>query len=93
MAIYVDKPSFHGWKMRGCAIATSRLFADSDAELHAFAKAMRLVRRGFCEDGLPHYVLDECAHGRAVHAGALQVASPQARHRARHRPSAKDLHA
>jgi hypothetical protein len=67
--IYVD-PCIHRWKgQRWC-----HMFADTDKELHAFAKRIGLKRAWFQSDGrLPHYDINENRRSRAVELGATEV--------------------
>ena len=66
MAILIDEPL---WPAHGRLWA--HLVSDSDlAELHAFAAANGIPRRGFDWD---HYDVPEEAHARLVTAGAVHV--------------------
>lgn len=66
MAILIDEPR---WPAHGRL--WSHLVSDSDlAELHAFAEANGIPRRGF---DLDHYDVPDSAHDRLVQAGARPV--------------------
>ena len=66
MAILIDDPL---WPAHGRMWA--HLVSDSDlAELHRFAEANGIPRRGFDRD---HYDVPEDAHARLVAAGAVHV--------------------
>ena len=66
MAILIDDPR---WPAHGRLWA--HLVSDSDlAELHAFAAAQGIPRRGF---DLDHYDVPEDAHARLIAAGAQHV--------------------
>ncbi|MFE1645190.1 DUF4031 domain-containing protein [Microbacterium sp. P01] len=66
MTILIDDPR---WPAHGRMWA--HLVSDSDlAELHAFAEANGIPRRGFDRD---HYDVPEDAHARLVAAGAVHV--------------------
>lgn len=66
MVILIDDPL---WPAHGRMWA--HLVSDSDlGELHAFAEANGIPRRGF---DLDHYDVPEDAHGRLVAAGAVHV--------------------
>lgn len=74
MTVYVDTLTDWGWKLgRSC-----HMIADSDEELHAFAKSIGLKREWFQPPrdnmyGFPHYDLTARRRSQAVRKGAVEV--------------------
>ena len=72
MAVYVDEPVWEWRGRRWC-----HLLADGDEELHAFAAALGVPRRGFQHSPQrpwkDHYDIPEEIRAQAVAAGALEV--------------------
>jgi hypothetical protein len=69
VAIYVDTLRNNGWRLgQNC-----HLFADSDAELHEFAKRIGLKRSWAQYMSLTHYDLTTNKRAQAVRAGAIEV--------------------
>lgn len=72
MAVYVDHLLDWGWRLgRSC-----HLVADSEVELHAFARRLGLKRAWFQEPpkaSVPHYDLTARRRVAAITAGAIEL--------------------
>jgi hypothetical protein len=81
MTVYVDALMDHGWILRGHAVRSCHLFADSLAslgELHALAAMIGCRRAWFQHHEVPHYDLTLDRRQAAIGAGAIAVDRRQA---------------
>ena len=73
MSVYVDRlravPTSRAWRWPQAA----HLVADSEAELHAFAASIGLLRAWYQPRSFPHYDLTPSRWRRAVQRGAQIV--------------------
>jgi len=76
MAVYVDalfsveqQQGYCGWQWTQAC----HMFADTTAELHAFAKRIGLKRAWFQNSRHPHYDLTATKRRRALAAGAVEL--------------------
>jgi hypothetical protein len=82
MTVYVDELRVWPTKIRCFKGGSAHLTADTETELHAFAKKLRLSRSWFQPKSHPHYDLTPKNLDRAILLGALAVpAKEQARRR------------
>jgi hypothetical protein len=69
MSVYVDKLRNWGWRLG----PSCHLYADTNEELHAFAKKIGLKREWFQESTSgPHYDLTVSRREKAVRLGAIE---------------------
>jgi hypothetical protein len=74
MAVYVD-PDIHTWKGKKWC----HLTADSEMELHQFAKMLGLKRSWFQNNSvLPHYDIVDRVRDKAISLGALPITIQEA---------------
>lgn len=74
MAVYVDPLRNYGGSATFRWKHSCHLFADTEEELHAFAKKIGMKRSWFQgEARLPHYDLNARRRQAAVQAGAVEV--------------------
>jgi len=68
--VYVDRLLDHGWKLG----PSCHLTADTEQELHAFARRLGMRRYWFqvSRSGVPHYDLTERRRAKAVALGAKE---------------------
>lgn len=78
MSVYVDPLAYHGWRYRNMTIMSCHLFADTVAELHAFAGRIGLKRAWFQGNKVPHYDLTASKRALALLDGASNVDRNQA---------------
>jgi len=69
MSVYVDKLIHWGWRLG----PSCHLFADTEGELHAFAKSIGLRRSWFQPKSFPHYDLTKRRREAAVARGAVEL--------------------
>jgi len=69
MSVYLDPLCQNGWKLG----KNSHMVADSDDELHAFAKRIGLKREWFQVTRLRHYDLTAGRRAVAVRLGAIEL--------------------
>lgn len=77
MSVYVDELGAWGWIMYGRKVKSCHMIADTEAELHAMADAIKLARVHFQappEHMHPHYDLVTSKRGLAIAAGAVVLA-------------------
>jgi hypothetical protein len=75
MAVYVDWLADHGWVLRGRAVFSCHLLADTEQELHKMAYKIGLKRAWFQPSppaSAPHYDLTESRRKEAIEAGAIE---------------------
>jgi hypothetical protein len=74
MSVYVDSLMDWGWKYgKSC-----HLMADTEKELHDFARQIGLKRNWFQTKSSPHYDLTERRRKMAIALGAVEVSRQQA---------------
>ncbi|MDD5006633.1 MAG: DUF4031 domain-containing protein [Candidatus Omnitrophica bacterium] len=74
MSVYVDNLMDWGWKYgKSC-----HLMADTEKELHDFARSIGCKRNWFQTKSSPHYDLTESRRKRAVEKGAIELDRRQA---------------
>lgn len=78
MSVYLDSPKSWGWKMYGKAILSCHMVADSEAELHAFARKLGLKRTWYQgRAATPHYDITEGKAEQAQRLGAVLLDDKQ----------------
>lgn len=82
MSVYVDPLMNHGWVLRGKAVQSCHMFADSMKELMAFAIGIWLrpswLQGQDREPPFPHFDLVPAIRKRAVKAGAIELSREEA---------------
>lgn len=80
MPVYVDPVMNHGGSATFKWKDSCHLYADSEPELHAFAKkiGMRFAWFQKSRRGMPHYDLNRNKHARAIAQGAIQHTAREA---------------
>lgn len=73
MSVYVDEIRQWPTPIRCFRTGSCHLTADTDAELHAFARRLRLKAEWFQPKSVPHYDLTPEKRARAVSLGAFEV--------------------
>lgn len=69
MAVYVDRLRDWSW----CLGPSCHLIADTEEELHTFAKLLGLRREWFQDRSTPHYDLTTRRRKRALELGAVEL--------------------
>jgi hypothetical protein len=73
MAVYVDRLMHHGWRLRGRLVKSCHLMADSEEELHNFARRIGLRRSWAHQGSVLHYDLTSRRRADAIRAGAKEI--------------------
>lgn len=85
MPVYVDQLLNHGGSATFKWKHSCHLLADTEEELHAFAKLIGMKREWFQKSrrGLPHYDLNASRRAVAVQRGAIEISSRETGERQR----------